>query len=246
MARQNKRFLSLFISLLLFPVTLYYFSPALILGAALDGIINGSCIVFALQFVCSLFTGRLFCSWICPAGGLQEALMPSRPKTPKQGWRNNIKHGLWFIWLAIVAFCYFKSWPIKGIDFFLETQNGISATSVQSYAIYYFIIAIVAITAIAGGDRAFCHYLCWMAPFMITGIKLGKLAGLPAIAVSCELEKCTSCGSCAQKCPMGIEPKYARENSECIHCAECVDICTQKALSIKYSIGNKDGYREEA
>ncbi len=48
MARQRIRKLFLTVSLLLFPVTLYYFSPALIINAGLNGIINGSFIVFAL------------------------------------------------------------------------------------------------------------------------------------------------------------------------------------------------------
>ena len=47
MTRQRVRKLTLIISLLLFPVTLYYFSPALIINAGLGGIVNGSFIVFA-------------------------------------------------------------------------------------------------------------------------------------------------------------------------------------------------------
>jgi polyferredoxin len=62
----------LFISFLLLPATLYYFSPALILQAASEGVINGSFLVFGLMFVASLLVGRLWCGWLCPAGGLQE------------------------------------------------------------------------------------------------------------------------------------------------------------------------------
>ena len=41
MKRQKIRKLLLIIALLLFPITLYYFSPVLILNAAVNGIING-------------------------------------------------------------------------------------------------------------------------------------------------------------------------------------------------------------
>ena len=44
--RQRLRKMLLIISLLCFPVTLYYFSPALIINAGLAGIINGSFLVF--------------------------------------------------------------------------------------------------------------------------------------------------------------------------------------------------------
>lgn len=47
MKRQKIRKLLLILSLLLFPVTLYYFSPALIFDAGMKGVINGSFLVFA-------------------------------------------------------------------------------------------------------------------------------------------------------------------------------------------------------
>jgi ferredoxin-type protein NapH len=59
-------------SLALFPVTFSWLSPAVPLQAAVDGVLAGSLIVFALLFLQSLLLGRLFCGWACPAGGLQE------------------------------------------------------------------------------------------------------------------------------------------------------------------------------
>lgn len=69
--RQRVRKALLFVSFLLFPVTLYYFSPALILQGASEGVINGSFIVFGLMFLSALSVGRLWCGWACPAGALQ-------------------------------------------------------------------------------------------------------------------------------------------------------------------------------
>ena len=68
MKRQQIRKMFLLISLLLFPVTLYYFSPALIVDAGLQGILNGSFLVFCLLFLLSIPFGRLFCAYLCPAG----------------------------------------------------------------------------------------------------------------------------------------------------------------------------------
>ena len=97
MKRQRMRKLILITSLLLFPITLYYFSPALIINAGLNGIINGSFIVFVFLFLLSIPFGRLFCSYLCPAGGLQECVFAVNEKIPKQGWRNNIKFAVWGI-----------------------------------------------------------------------------------------------------------------------------------------------------
>ena len=49
--RQRFRRALLLMSLLLFPITLYYFSPILIMQSASEGVINASFIVFAVMFI---------------------------------------------------------------------------------------------------------------------------------------------------------------------------------------------------
>lgn len=82
MKRQNVRKLVLISSMLLFPITIYYFSPQLIISGALDGIIIGSFIVFLAMLISSVFLGRLFCGYLCPAGGIQECTMKINDKNP--------------------------------------------------------------------------------------------------------------------------------------------------------------------
>lgn len=246
MKRQRIRKLLLITSLLLFPVTLYYFSPALIINAGLNGIINGSFIVFVSMFILSIPFGRLFCSYLCPAGGLQECVFAVNEKKPKQGWRNHIKFAVWGIWVISVIVCYFYNGEIIATDFFFETENGISVSSIQSYIIYYGIICLILIPAIVWGKRAFCHYLCWMAPFMILGTKLRKLLHLPGIHVKVnKTSDCAACGKCNQVCPMGIdvmsEIKHKKiNNQECIQCGACVDHCPQNVLIFKVTDKKED------
>ena len=76
--RQKIRRGLLVASLLLLPVTLYYFSPALCLQGAASGVASGSVLVFAGLFVSALFLGRAFCGWACPMGVLQELTAPLR------------------------------------------------------------------------------------------------------------------------------------------------------------------------
>ena len=70
--RQKTRRILAVAMVILFPVIYYYFSPYLIIMGAAEGIIVGSFIVFAGLFFTSLFAGRAFCGWICPAGATQE------------------------------------------------------------------------------------------------------------------------------------------------------------------------------
>lgn len=235
--RQKIRKALIIFSLLLFPVTLYYFSPALIINAAFEGIVNGSFIVFLLMFILSIPFGRLFCGYLCPAGGLQECASAVNGKIPKQGFRNYIKYVIWIIWIALVLYCYFSKGEIAGVDFLYETNKGISVSDAHSYIIYYGIVMLIFIPSILLGKRVFCHYFCWMAPFMIFGTKLRKLLHLPGLHIKIKNEKaCTSCGQCSRNCPMGIKvseqiAKGRINSAECIQCGACIDSCKKKVLS---------------
>lgn len=244
MKRQNIRKLCIIISLLLFPVTLYYFSPAIIINAGLNGIINGSFIVFLLMFLLSVPFGRIFCAYACPAGGLQECAFMINDRIPKQGIRNYIKYIIWFLWIGAVVFCYFYKGEIAGVDFFFLTDHGISVANIYTYIIYYGIILLIFIPSILGGKRVFCHYFCWMAPFMVLGTKLRRLLRLPGLYVSAHKEECISCGKCDRNCPMGLEVKEMAKageitSMECIQCGACINVCPQNVLYYKMNPSNK-------
>lgn len=236
MKRQNLRKLLLIISLLLFPVTIWYMSPYLIIRGAMEGIVSGSFIVFVCMLLGSVFFGRIFCGWLCPMGGLQECLCSVNEKTPKQGWRNYIKIAIWIVWIAAVIVCFvFRKQEIT-IDFFYMTDHGISITEIYNYVIYYGVIFLVLIPAVLFGKRVFCHYFCWMAPFMIIGIKIRQVLHLPGLHVRLEEKECISCGKCNKSCPMGLNVVELGKGShdlgtECIQCGSCVDHCPKKALS---------------
>jgi len=236
MTRQKIRKLLLLLSLLLFPITLYYFSPALIIVAGMEGVINGSFIVFASMFIGSIFFGRLFCAYLCPAGGLQECACLVKDKAPKQGWKNYIKYVIWVIWIAAVIYCYINRGEIVRVDFLYQTEYGVSISNIYGYVIYYGIIALILLPSLIGGKRAFCHYFCWMAPFMVVGIKLRTLLHLPGLRITKKSGKCISCNQCNKVCPMCVDisamARYGQvESMECIQCGACVDHCPQNALS---------------
>lgn len=243
MKRQKLRKLLLILSLLLFPVTLYYFSPALIINGALNGIINGSFIVFMLMFLLAIPFGRLFCGYLCPAGGLQECAFAVNDNYPKQGWKNRIKYVIWAVWIAAVIICYILGDEITAVDFFFETEGGISVTNVQSYIIYYGIILLVFVPAVLFGKRVFCHYFCWMAPFMVLGTKLRRVLHLPGLHIRVKNQSaCISCGKCDRECPMGVKVTAAVaegyvKSMECIQCGACVDGCPKDVLA--YSLAKE-------
>lgn len=246
--RQRARKALLLISFLLFPITINYFSPYVIVDGASMGIVNGSLLVFAAMFVSALVVGRLWCGWLCPAGGLAEMCFPinAEPvKGKRLGW---IKWAIWVPWLAIIAALVISAGGYQTINPFLHTVGGISVAGTPdrpifiAYIIYYGVIALFAGLAIFAGRRAGCYSICWMAPFMILGRKLRNTAAWPSLRLRAAPENCSNCKTCTTNCPMsldvnGMVQAGKMEHSECILCGSCVDGCPKQAIAYSFSAG---------
>ena len=210
--------------------------------AAWQHIINGSFITFTLMFILGMFFGRLWCGFLCPTGGMSECFERFSLKSPKQGWRNYLKYGIWIVWLSGVIVCHVLGKGDYSIQPFFMTEHGISISVIYGYVIYYGIVLLFLIPAVIHGKRANCHYICWMAPFMIMGYKFGRLLHLTQLRIKTSSQNCIGCGKCSKVCPMSLEvPSLIKageiHNAECILCGECISACGKNVL--KYTITNK-------
>jgi len=242
MGRQKIRNAMTLLMFALFPVIYYYFSPYLIIMGAAEGIIVGSLIVFASLFVFSLFLGRAFCGWVCPAGATQELCARVRNKNFQNGKRNWIKYAIWVPWITVIIVMFLQAGAIRAVDPLYQTYYGVSITGLESAVMFLVIAGLVAGIALVGGRRAACHTICWMAPFMIIGRKIRNAANLPALQLEADSSKCINCKACTRNCAMSLDvsnmvQNQAMENTECILCGKCVDVCPKGA--IKYSFGKK-------
>jgi ferredoxin-type protein NapH len=242
MKRQKVRKLALVAMFVLFPVTIYYFSPVLVLQAAASGVVNGSLIVFGVQFLVSLFVGRLFCGWACPAGGAQELVALARGRRVNRrriGW---IKYLVWVPWLALLVFFVVQAGGLRRVDFFYQTNHGVSVTDLPSLIVWVIVVVVFAGLAFAIGRRAGCHTICWMAPFMVIGRSVRNRFGWPALRLSSRAEGCESCGTCGSQCPMSIDVmenvrQGRMESLDCILCGSCVDSCPRKVIRYSFRSG---------
>ncbi|MBI5778650.1 MAG: 4Fe-4S binding protein [Planctomycetes bacterium] len=236
--RQRVRLFLIILSFILFPATIFYFSPYLIIMASGYGIVNGSMIVFIAMFLSSLFLGRLWCGWLCAGAGISEALFAVQNK--KASNRHNwIKYAIWVPWIIIIVVAAVSAGGYKKIDFFVATTNGFSVVDLHGYIIYFVVVGTIVTLSLTTGRRGFCHYGCWMAPFMTIGHKISTLLHLPSVRLVSDKSKCTDCLSCTKKCPMSLEvnamvQKDDMGNSECVLCGTCADTCAKEV--IKYSL----------
>lgn len=226
------------LSLLFFPVTFYYFSPVVPLAGAAGGIVSGSLLVFAALFVSAIFLGRGFCSWVCPAGALQDIAGEARDRrfSRRNGW---VKYLIWIPWLVLLAILFINAGGASNIDVPFMTDNGVSVSDTASLVVYLMVALTFFLFPVLFGRRAACHTVCWMSPFMILGERLARGVRIPGIAIRRGPGTCVSCGACAATCSMDIDiDKRAAgkdpldATSDCILCAACADACSQGALRV--------------
>lgn len=234
--RQRVREALIIFSFVLLPVTFAYISCPIIIEGASEGIITGGLIVFILIFISSLFLGRLWCGWLCPAGGLQEIYFHINNK------HINIRMLNWFKYLIFLAIIFIplisairSAGGLTTIDFFYHTDHGISIAKQGAYTTFLGQITFITVFAMLGGKRGFCHYFCPIAVIMIIGRKVRNLIRWPALHLSADAGRCTDCKKCSESCPMGLDVNIMvrqgrMENTECILCGSCVDVCQKQAI----------------
>lgn len=227
----------LFVFFLLLPLTLFYFSPYLPLYGAMEGVVVGSVLFFGILFFLGIFVGKAPCGWFMGCGGIQEACFHVRDKRIPAGRKDRIKYAIWIPWLFSIGLLLILNRDRLQVDPLFHIEGGISVARSPFFIIYYIVIFIFVLFSFIFGKRAVCHYICWMAPFMILGRKLGILLRLPQLRLMITRESCTSCGLCSKACPMGIDVQAGVENGnpehpECMLCGECAAKCPKKVLKL--------------
>ena len=239
--RQKLRKGMILFSFFLFPATFYYLSPVVIIQSTMDGIVNGSFIIFLLMFISALVLGRAYCGWICPGAGCQEAIFLARNKRVTKG--NYIKWVIWIPWIIVIVLLAVKRGGYEKVDFFYMTTYGFSMGNVGALMAYLGVLLfLMVLPAYIFGRRSFCHHLCWMAPFMILGRKIRNSIKWASLQLKADSEKCNHCHTCTQSCPMSLPVERMvktnkMENSECVLCGTCIDGC--KYDVIRYSFFNR-------
>jgi len=242
--RQSIRMAIILFAFLLFPITMNYLSPYVIIDAAANGVVNGSLVMFGLLFFSSLVFGRLWCAYLCPAGGLLEVLFAVNSKPVKIKGLNRIRWFVWGLWLLVIVFFAVQAGGYRQVNMLYLTDSGISVSDPTRYVIYYGVILLMALPSLLWGKRAACHTYCWMAPFMVIGRKIRNVIAWPALRLKADSEKCSACDRCTRGCPMSLSVRQMveagnMEHSECILCASCIDNCNYDVIRYSFSAGQE-------
>ncbi len=192
----------------------------------------------------TLLLGRVFCSWICPAGFLLELSGKLRRLLGmlelKPG-KVRLWHGNKYVILAVgLAISFVVGLPLLGYLYppalvGREAHNGVTVLfdraeegrlgfSAAGLTLASWFLLAIALVELGFGPRLWCRSLC------PGGAVYTLLGHRRVVNVERNPLNCTQCGSCVLACEMGLSPMTDRIGSECDNCGKCVADCPDDAL----------------
>ena len=182
------------------------------------GVFEAAVIHYAVAKIFGPFLfGRGWCGYACWTAMVLDFLPYKTPQKPRK------KIG----WIRYVVFAFSL---VFVLTLFLTKVGNIERIMFWSFLIgngVYYGIGIILAYAFRD-NRAFCKYICPVTVF------LKPMSYFSLLRVTCDKEKCVSCGKCKKVCPMNVDVmdnSRKRENgTECILCMDCVKSCPKKAI----------------
>jgi ferredoxin-type protein NapH len=205
-----------------------------------------------IPIVSTVVLGRVFCSWICPAGFLFEMSDRLRNAFPNLKlpvndfsiWRGN----KYVLLTAGLALAFLFGFPLLGYFYppaLLGREVGHAADSffyglvedprlaggIALSGISVFLFGILVVEQFVS-RRMWCRYLC------PGGALYALLGRWRVLRLKTDLERCTYCSACIRVCPVGLDPVRESAGMECDHCLECQSVCQPKALLLTASFSS--------
>ncbi len=183
----------------------------------------------------TLLLGKVFCSWICPAGPLLELTGKLRrllrfaelPPAEVNFSRMN-KYVLLAMGLVIAA--------VGGLPLFAIIYPPAAMSRLLHAWVFgasltggLVVLGLIGLFELIVSPRWWCRSMC-------PGGAVYGLIGWPRLLrVKLRADRCSKCRSCSAACEPGLDPVTESDLIECDNCGECVRVCPEQALH--FSVG---------
>ena len=187
--------------------------------------------------------GRAVCGYLCPFGLLQELLhkIPSpKKRLPKPLTR--IKYLLLLVFVLLLPALLTDEYGIGASTFCallcpagtLEGGLPILLThpELRTLTGAAFLVKAAILVLTTAGCIIVCRFFCKiMCPL---GAIYGLLNKVSFYRVHLDMDKCVSCGTCRDVCPMDVNPAAHPDSAECIRCGRCAAACPGHAIHVGF------------
>lgn len=182
------------------------------------GVFEAATIHYAIAKIFGpLVFGRGWCGYACWTAMILDFLPYKIPEKPREkiSWIRYITFAGSLIFVATLFFMHIGN--IERIMFWAFIVGNIC----------YYAIGIT-LAFVFKDNRAFCKYTCPITVF------LKPMSYYALLRITCDRQKCISCGKCKRVCPMNVDvtdnSRKRLNGTECILCMECVKNCPKQAL----------------
>lgn len=208
---------------------------------------NFSYYVSGIMIFFGMMLGRFICGFLCPFGWFQDLLhkIPSKKfSTKKLKALRYIKYGMLAIAVtalpillinkAGIASPYFCKYvcpqgileggiPLSIVDLGIRKALGKLFTLKFSILMSLIVLSVLFY-------RPFCKWICPLGAFYALFNKFSLFS------YYVDPHKCISCGKCSKTCKMDVDITKNNAHTECIRCAECINVCPTKAISTRWGL----------
>lgn len=200
-------------------------------GEYLKRIYASSFILMGILVVSTLLFGRVFCSYFCPLGAIQEWM---RALGRKLGIEKDVElpNGLDAVlryskYLVLAAIIYFS---YQAGDLVFRAYDPFNALmhlgeEFDEKVAGYSILGILVLVSIFSKNW-WCRYFCPL------GAVFAVFKKISPFKISRNASTCVGCGTCSRTCPAGlpVENQMKTKSADCISCLDCVSDCPEGSL----------------
>ncbi len=200
-------------------------------GQYLQRIYTSSFVLMGIVFLLTLVFGRVFCSFLCPLGAIQEWI---RALGRKIGIKKDLELPVWldkyarylkYIILAVIVYFSYKAGDLvfRAYDPFNALMH--LGEEFDAKVAGYSILGILLVVSLFS-KNIWCRYFC---PF---GAMLGIIRKISPFKIKRNESSCIGCGKCDKVCPAGLNISNVKEvnSADCISCLGCVKNCPNSSL----------------
>lgn len=205
--------------------------------------------VLVLLCTLTMVFGRVYCSFLCPLGILQDVIYRIRTIGPakrrfRQKWsgpKNILRYSILAAFLILICLGYGSyAYILEPYSLFGRMVTSFFGKSLMMAAVSAVLFAVIFIIVWKWG-RAWCNTVCPV------GSILSVLSRWSLFRPAIDDDKCVGCGLCGKACRASCidTEHHTVDMSRCVACFDCIDNCSSGAIKYKWTLPGRTAQHAE-